>query len=44
MNISHKTFFRRNYLIPLLNSGRLEMTIPDKPNSGKQKYVTKKEW
>ena len=38
-NISSREYFRKNILIPLLNSGQLKMTIPDKPNSSKQKYV-----
>lgn len=33
------TYFTKKYLIPLLNSGKLVMTIPDKPNSRNQKYV-----
>ena len=31
--------FRKLYLKPLLESGQLQMTLPDKPSSGKQKYV-----
>lgn len=30
----------RKYLKPLLEEGRLAMTIPDKPNSSKQKYIS----
>lgn len=37
--ISSRDYFRKNILVPLLNSGRLQMTIPDKPNSSKQKYI-----
>ena len=33
--------FSENYLQPLLASGRLVMTIPDKPKSKNQKYVKK---
>lgn len=37
--IKSQNYFRKNILIPLLNSGRLKRTIPDKPNSSKQKYI-----
>lgn len=31
----------KNYLKPLIQAGRLAMTIPDKPSSRNQKYITK---
>jgi predicted HTH transcriptional regulator len=34
-----RTKFRNKYVIPLLDQGLLAMTIPDKPQSSKQKYV-----
>jgi hypothetical protein len=30
--------FRKAYLLPALEAGLVEMTIPDKPRSSKQKY------
>ncbi|MFO8046971.1 MAG: hypothetical protein R6U30_14020 [Halomonas sp.] len=34
----NRTKFRDQVLAPLLNAGFVEMTIPDKPRSSKQKY------
>lgn len=37
--------FTKKYLRPLLDSGTLKMTIPNKPNSRNQKYITvRTEW
>lgn len=41
MGYKHKNTFRKKYVLPLLESGKLKMTIPDKPNSSKQKYISK---
>ena len=40
IGIGNRDYFRRTFLKPLLESGKLRMTIPDKPNSRYQKYVT----
>jgi hypothetical protein len=37
--IATREYFRKKVLKPLLESGQLKMTIPDKPNSRNQKYV-----
>jgi len=34
----NRTKFRDGIVKPLIEAGLLEMTIPDKPRSGKQKY------
>lgn len=39
LGISSREHFRKKFLKPLLESGELKMTIPDKPNSKNQKYV-----
>jgi len=38
--MSHRTYFRRTYINPLLEEGLLRMTIPDKPTSKNQQYIT----
>ena len=35
---TNRTRFRKTILRPLLDAGLMEMTIPDKPRSSKQKY------
>ncbi len=38
LGLKHRPTFRNNYLLPALEQKYIEMTIPDKPNSSKQKY------
>jgi len=38
LGLKHRPTFRDNYLLPAIELGYIEMTIPDKPNSSKQKY------
>ena len=38
VGLTHREHFRETYLIPALAAGYLEMTIPDKPKSSRQKY------
>lgn len=38
MNMTHKTYFRRNYLNPAIASGLLARTEPDSPSSPTQRY------
>lgn len=42
LGLSHRPTFRKNYLNPALEQNMVERTIPDKPNSKKQKY--RKKW
>ena len=37
---TNKTKFRNKYMLPLLNQDKLRKTIPSKPNSPNQKYLT----
>ncbi|MDR0854076.1 MAG: putative DNA binding domain-containing protein [Clostridiales Family XIII bacterium] len=39
VDMANRDHFRKSILKPLLESGKLKMTIPDKPNSSNQKYV-----
>lgn len=41
MGYSSKRQFNEKFMKPLLESGKLVMTIPDKPNSKNQKYIKK---
>jgi len=38
LSLKHEDYFREKYLLPALDSGLIEMTIPEKPKSSKQKY------
>lgn len=38
LNLANRENFRKNYLQPALDNGLIELTIPEKPNSSKQKY------
>lgn len=42
LGLSHRTYFRKTFLQPLIDSGKLELTFPDKPKSPKQRYITVK--
>ena len=41
LHLRHRPSFRTHYLLPALQAGLVEMTIPDKPNSCRQKYRRK---
>jgi len=38
LSLRHEDYFREAYLVPAIEAGYVEMTIPDKPKSSKQKY------
>ena len=40
LGIKHRTTFRSDYLNPLLDDGKIAMTIPDKPRSKNQKFYS----
>jgi ATP-dependent DNA helicase RecG len=39
VDIATREYFRKTILKPLLDSGQILMTVPDKPNSRNQKYI-----
>ena len=41
--IKNRDYFRKEILNPLIEQGLLKLTIPDKPKSPKQKYMSSKE-
>jgi Fic family protein len=42
LSLSHRTYFRKNYLNPAVKLGFIEMSHLDKPRSPKQKYRKQK--
>ncbi|MCV9878927.1 Fic family protein [Brenneria izbisi] len=47
LGLKHEDHFRNTYLLPALTGGFIEMTIPDKPRSSRQRYrltPTGKSW
>ncbi len=44
LHLSHRATFRKNYLNPAIECGAVELTIPDKPTSSKQRYRKVIEW
>jgi len=38
IGMKHRPTFRDNYLLPAIRLGLIEMTVPEKPNSSRQKY------
>lgn len=42
-SLNHRETFMNNYLYPLLESGKIEKTIPEQPRNRNQKYITKEE-
>lgn len=42
LNMSHRGYFRRTIINPLVKGGLLKLTIPDKPTSPNQKYYSER--
>lgn len=38
LGLKHDEHFRKEYLVPAIGAGLVEMTMPDKPTSGRQRY------
>ena len=43
LHLRHRPTFRDNYLLPALELGLVKMTVPEKPNSSRQKYRRSKD-
>lgn len=41
LNLKSRETFRKNYLNPALETGLIQMTVPDKPTSRNQRYIKK---
>jgi ATP-dependent DNA helicase RecG len=39
LRVTHRAFFRRKHLRPLLEGGVIQMTNPDNPQASNQRYV-----
>ena len=39
LRVTHRTFFRRKHLRPLLYGGVIQMTNPENPQASNQKYA-----
>ncbi len=42
LDLSHRESFRDTLLLPLITAGKLALTIPEKPSSPNQRYITVK--
>ncbi|MGO2279875.1 MULTISPECIES: Fic family protein [Vibrio] len=40
LGLKNREYFIKNILKPLIDAGKLALTIPDKPTSPKQKFIT----
>ncbi|WP_399201168.1 Fic family protein [Tannockella kyphosi] len=39
-SLEDRNYFTKSILVPLLNDNKILMTMPNKPTSPKQKYIT----
>lgn len=39
LGIASRGYFSRRFIVPMVNEGKLKLTIPDKPKSRNQKYI-----